>query len=129
METIEQSPKGEDTHLGQVIRVPIPNSQGILILGIFSLVTTFCCGGIGFVGVILGIIAVVMSSKAEQMYAENPAAYTEASYKNVNAGRICGIIGIVVNGVMILAGIIYLIIIGAGLTTIFSTFPWENVIH
>jgi hypothetical protein len=128
METIEQSPKG-DIPTGQVVKVPIPNSQGILILGIFSLVTTFCCGGIGFVGIILGIIAVVMSSKAEQMYATNPAPYTESSYKNVNAGRICGIIGIVVNGVLIVAGIIYLIIAGAGLTTFFSTFPWENVIN
>ena len=128
METIEQSPKG-DIPVGQVIKVPVPNSQGILILGIFSLVTTICCGGIGFVGLVLGIIAVVMSSKAEQLYAENPAAYTEASYKNINAGRICGIIGIVVNGVLILAGIIYLLVIGAGLTTFFSTFPWENVIN
>ncbi len=128
METIEQSPKG-DIPVGQVIKVPIPNSQGILILGIFSLVTTICCGGIGFVGLVLGIIAVVMSSKAEQMYAQNPAPYTEASYKNVNAGRICGIIGIVVNGVLILAGIIYLLVFGAGLTTFFSTFPWENVIN
>ncbi|KPL14570.1 MAG: hypothetical protein AMS23_09765 [Bacteroides sp. SM1_62] len=107
----------------------MPNSQGILILGIFSLITTFCCGGIGFVGLVLGIIAVVLSSKAEQMYAENPAAYTEASYKNVNAGRICGIIGIVVNGILIIAGIIYLLVVGAGLTAFFSTFPWENVIN
>ena len=128
METIEQSPKG-DIPVGQVIKVPIPNSQGILILGIFSLVTTICCGGIGFVGLVLGIIAVVMSSKAEQMYAENPAAYTEASYKNVNAGRICGIIGIVVNGILIIAGIIYLLVVGAGLTAFFSAFPWENVIN
>ena len=128
METIEQSPKG-DTPVGQVIKVPIPNSQGILILGIFSLVTTICCGGIGFVGLVLGIIAVVMSSKAEQMYAENPAPYTETSYKNVNAGKICGIIGIVVNGVLILAGIIYLIVIGAALPAFFNSFPWENVIN
>ena len=128
METIEQSPKG-DIPVGQVIKVPIPNSQGILILGIFSLVTTICCGGIGFVGLVLGIIAVVMSSKAEQMYAENPVAYTEASYKNVNAGRICGIIGIVVNGVLILAGIIYLLVVGVGLTAFFESFPWENVIN
>ena len=128
METIEQSPKG-DTPVAQVIKVPIPNSQGILILGIFSLVTTICCGGIGFVGLVLGIIAVVMSSKAEQMYAENPVAYTEASYKNVNAGRICGIIGIVVNGVLILAGIIYLLVVGVGLTAFFESFPWENVIN
>ncbi len=109
--------------------MPLPNSQGILILGIFSLITTFCCGGIGFVGLVLGIIAVVMSSKAEQMYLANPAAYTEASYKNVNSGRICGIIGIVVNGILILAGIVYLLVLGAGLTALFSTFPWEDVIH
>lgn len=128
MEKIEQSPKG-DTPVGQVIKVPIPNSQGILILGIFSLITTVCCGGIGFVGIVLGIIAVVMSPKAEQLYAANPEAYTQTSYKNVNAGRICGIIGIVLNGVLILAGIIYLLVIGVGLTTFFSTFPWENVIN
>ncbi len=128
METTEQSPKSE-IPVGQVIRVPVPNSQGVLILGIFSLVTTVCCGGIGFVGIVLGIIAVVMSSKAEQLYAENPAAYTETSYKNVNAGRICGIIGIVINGVLILAGIIYLLVVGVGLTAFFESFPWENVIN
>lgn len=128
MEKIEEPTNGSTTE-GKVVKVPIPNSQGILILGIFSLITTFCCGGIGFVGLVLGIIAVVMSSKAEQLYAENPVAYTEGSYKNVNAGRICGIIGIVVNGIMIIAGIIYLIVVGAGLTAFFSTFPWENVIN
>jgi hypothetical protein len=109
-----------------VVRVPVPNSQGILILGIFSLVTTFCCGGIGFVGLVLGIIAVVMSSKAIDTYEQNPRAYTEGSFKNVNGGRICGIIGIVFNGVLIIVGIIYLIVIGAGLTAFFSKFPWED---
>lgn len=128
METIEQSPQG-DTPVGKVIKVPVPNSQGILILGIFSLITTVCCGGIGFVGIVLGIIAVVMSSNAEQIYADNPEAYTQTSYKNINAGKICGIIGIVLNGVLILAGIIYLLVIGAGGTTFFNTFPWENVIN
>ena len=119
-QTIEKVP------LAPVVRVPIPNSQGILILGIFSLVTTFCCGGIGFVGLILGIIAVVMSSKAIDTYEQNPRAYTEGSFKNVNGGRICGIIGIVVNGALILFGIIYLILVGAGLTAFFSSFPWED---
>jgi hypothetical protein len=128
MEKTEESSSGDIVE-GKVIKVTLPNSQGILILGIFSLITTFCCGGIGFVGLVLGIIAVVMSSKAEQMYAENPAAYTEGSYKNVNAGRICGIIGIVVNGIMIIAGIIYLLVVGAGLTAFFSNFPWENVFN
>jgi hypothetical protein len=123
METQETPP------VAPVARVPIPNSQGILILGIFSLVTSFCCGGIGFVGLVLGIIAVAMSSKATQMYEQNPRAYTENSFKNVNAGKICGIIGICLNGLMIVVGVIYLLVVGAGLATFFSTFPWEDYIH
>jgi hypothetical protein len=119
----------ESTPTAPVTKVPIPQSQGILILGIFSLITTFCCFGIGFVGLILGIIAVAMSPKALQLYEQNPAAYTEASLKNVNAGRICGIIGICVNGLMIVVGIIYLLVVGASLATIFSTLPWENIIN
>ena len=119
----------ENIPVAPVVKVPIPNSQGILILGIFSLVTSFCCGGIGFVGVILGIIALAMSSKAIQLYEKDPKPYTESSYKNVNAGRICGIIGICLNGLMIVVLIIYLAVMGAGLATFFSTFPWENYIN
>ena len=119
----------ENTPVSPAVGVPVPNSQGILILGIFSLVTSFCCGGIGVVGLVLGIIAVSMSSKATQIYEQNPEAYTESSYKNINAGKICGIIGICLNGLMIVVGIIYLVFIGAGLATLFSTFPWENLIN
>jgi len=116
----------EKVPVAPVVRVPIPQSQSILILGIFSLVTTFCCGGLGFVGLVLGIIAVVLSTKAMDTYQQNPKAYTEGSLKNVNGGRICGIIGIVVNGVLIVVGIVYLILVGAGLTAFFSSFPWED---
>ena len=124
METINEN--AENTPMAPIVRVPVPNSQGVLILGIFSLVTTFCCFGIGVVGLALGIIAVVLSSKALDMYGQNPKAYTEASYKNLNGGRICGIIGIVANGVMILFAIVYLVFLGTGLTAIFSEFPWED---
>lgn len=116
----------ENVPVAPVAKVPVPNSQGILILGIFSLVTTFCCAGFLFVGLVLGIIAVVMSSKAIDSYQRNPNAYTPGSYKNINSGRICGIIGIAINGAMILAGIILLIIMGAGLTEFFTNFPWEK---
>ena len=119
----------ENIPVAPVVKVPIPNSQGILILGIFSLVTSFCCGGIGFVGLILGIIAVAMSTKATEVYEQNPKVYTEASFKNINAGKICGIIGICLNGLMIVVGIIYLLVAGAGLAAFFSEFPWENVIN
>jgi hypothetical protein len=123
METIN-----ENVQKANVVKVPIPNSQGILITGIFSLVVTICCFGIGVIGLALGIVAVVLSSKALEMYRQNPDAYTEGSYKNVNGGRVCGIIGIVVNGVMILFGIIYLLVAGAALTTFFSSFPWEDYV-
>lgn len=121
METVN-----ENTPRAPVAQVPVPNSQGILISGIFSLVTTFCCGGIGVVGLALGIIAVAMSSRAQDLYRQNPRAYTESSIKNVNGGRVCGIIGIVVNGVMIIFMIIYLVFVGAGLTALFNNFPWEE---
>ena len=119
----------ENTPTAPVVKVPIPQSQGILILGIISLVATFCCGGIGFAGLILGIIAVAMSSKAKQVYEQNPAAYTEASFKNMNAGRICGIISISVFGLLVVVGLIYLLVVGASLATIFSTLPWENILN
>jgi hypothetical protein len=124
METINEN--AEKIPMASVVRVPVPNSQGVLILGIFSLVITCCCFGIGVVGLALGIIAVVLSSKALDMYGQNPKAYTEASYKNLNGGRICGIIGIVANGAMILFAIVYLVFMGAGLTALFSEFPWED---
>jgi hypothetical protein len=124
METGNQNT--EATPRAPVVQVPVPNSQGILLLGIFSLVTTFCCGGIGLVGLVLGIIAVVMSSKAIETYQQNPRAYTESSYKNVNGGRICGIIGIILNGMLIVFMIFYLILVGGLLTGFFSSFPWEE---
>ena len=123
MEVQEKSPPPN------IQRVAVPNSQGVLILGIFSLVTTVCCGGIGFVGLILGIVAVAMSAKAIQSYEQNPNAYLEGSFKNINAGRICGIIGICLNGLIILAGIIYLLIVGASLATVLSGLPWEDIIN
>ena len=119
----------DSTPVSPGIKIALPGSQGILILGIFSLVTTVCCGGIGFIGLVLGIIAVAMAPKAIHQYEQNPGAYTESSIKNVNTGKICGIIGICLNGLMILVAMIYLLAVGAGLATFFSTFPWENYIN
>lgn len=110
-------------------RIQLPNATAVLVLGIFSIVTSCCCGFVAFVGLILGIIALTLSSKSLALYNENPGRYTENSFKNTNAGKICAIIGIVVSGVLILVGIIYLIVAGATLGAIFSTFPWENIIN
>lgn len=96
MEIIEQTKK------------ELPNATLILILGILSLVFCWCYG---FIGLILGIIAVVLAGSARKVYLASPQEYTEASYKNVNAGRICGIIAICLSAVVFI--FVILVIFGA----------------
>lgn len=81
----------------------IPNATTVLVLGILSLVFCWCYG---IIGLILGIIAVVLASGSRKIYLQNPDAYTEASYKNLNAGRTCGIIGICLGVILFIVGII-----------------------
>ena len=69
----------------------LPNATAVLVLGILSLVFCWCYG---IIGLVLGILAVVLASAPRKAYLENPERFTEVSYKNLNAGRICGIIGI-----------------------------------
>jgi uncharacterized BrkB/YihY/UPF0761 family membrane protein len=38
-----------------------------------------------------------MASSASKLYNEDPAHYTESSYKNMNAGKICAIIGLILS--------------------------------
>jgi type IV secretory pathway VirB2 component (pilin) len=131
MENSETGPVKDQINQNQNVqeRIQLPNATAVLVLGIFSIVTSCCCGFIALVGLVLGIIALTLASKSLALYNENPGQYTETSFKNTNAGKICAIIGIVVSGVLILTGIIYLIVAGATLGTIFSTFPWENIIN
>lgn len=70
----------------------LPNSTLILVFGILSIITC-CCYGV--VGLILGIVAVILASKATKLYAENPELYT--GFQNVKTGKILAIIGIVLN--------------------------------
>ncbi|MDG2369821.1 MAG: CCC motif membrane protein [Flavobacteriales bacterium] len=72
----------------------LPNSTAILVLGIASIVTC-CCYGLP--GLICGIICLIMVKKANELYNLNPDNYTESSQKNMNAGKICGIIGLVLS--------------------------------
>lgn len=82
-----------------IYKVPLPNSSGILALGILSII--IC--GFGFV---LSIIALFLSSKALQQYRMEPERYTYKSYKNVNAGKICAIIGFATSVIYIISVIV-----------------------
>jgi uncharacterized membrane protein YjgN (DUF898 family) len=92
---------------------PVPNSTGALVLGILSMI--FC----GLIGMILGIIAIVLASQGEKAFQANPQNFTEASYKNLKAGKTCGIIGICIQAAVILFVVIYFIVVGS---LVFSAF-------
>jgi len=72
-------------------KIDLPNATVVLVLGIISIVTC-CCYGV--IGIICGIIALVLAKSANDLYVSNPGKYTEGSYKNMNAGKICAWIGI-----------------------------------
>jgi hypothetical protein len=101
---------------GQVL----PNSTAVLVLGIISIVGCFCYG---LVGLVCGIIALVLASKGSALYRQNPGVYSEVSFKNMNAGKICAIIGLSLSAVYMVCIIIYLSIIG----TAISMMPWDMV--
>ncbi len=82
----------------------LPNSTTILVLGILSLIFCWCYG---FIGLVLGIIAVALSNGQRRLYLESPGEYTENSYRNVNSGRTCGIIAICIAAVIMLIAIIF----------------------
>lgn len=106
------------------VQQPLPNATAVLVLGILSIVMCFCYG---LFGVAMGIIAIVLSSKAKTLYNENPGQYTIGSYKNMNAGRICAIIGTVISSLVLAFWVIYFIIVGAALGTLFTQFPWDSL--
>jgi len=101
---------------------PVPNSTAVLVLGILSIVFCFCYG---IVGIVLGILAIVMGSKGAALYKAAPNNYSLASYNNLKAGKICGIIGLILSCLYIIFIIIYIAVIGAALTAM----PWDMVGH
>jgi hypothetical protein len=98
----------------------VPYSTSVLVLGILSIVFCWCFGPPGLV---LGIIALVQSNRGKEAYAQNPNLYTQASLKNLNSGRICGIIGLSLSGLYFLFFLIRIIFLGA----VFTAMPWHDI--
>ena len=85
----------------------LPNSTLILVFGILSIIGC-CCYGVA--GIIFGIIALVMSKRAMEIYNADPELYT--GYQNVKTGRILAIIGLVLSGLSVISSITGLIMFG-----------------
>jgi len=107
-----------------VSQIPLPNSTGVLVMGIISIALCWCYG---IVGITLGIISIVLASKSKKLYQAEPNKYTLGSYKNLQAGYICAIIGLSLSALYLIFIVIYFFIFGAVLSTAFSAFPWDSV--
>jgi len=105
------------------MQVTLPNSTAVLVLGILSIVTCWCWG---IVGLTLGIIALVLASKGNKEFGANPSGYSIGSFKNLQAGKVCAIVGTSLSGIYVVISIIYLSIVGAAFGTLFS-YPWHNL--
>ncbi len=112
----------------QSVQMQLPNSTGVLVMGIISIVC-FCCLAAGLVGITLGVLALVLGNKALKEYAATPEKYTEKSFKNAKAGRVCGIIGLSIGGLWLIGILIYLSIVGWAIGTVLSTMPWDFIAH
>ncbi|WEK33442.1 MAG: CCC motif membrane protein [Candidatus Pseudobacter hemicellulosilyticus] len=91
----------------------LPNATVVMVLGICSIVF-----GCLFIGLILGIIGLVLSSKPRKMYKENPAAWD--GYGQLNAGFIMSIIGIALGSIYAIYYIFMLAILGSAATSIWN---------
>ena len=85
----------------------VPYAVPALILGIVSIAACCAYGA----GIVCGIIGLVLSGKGAGIYKADPLAYSQGSYKMLNAGRICSIIGLILS---ILSVIILIILIASG---------------
>ncbi|MCX6297236.1 MAG: CCC motif membrane protein [Bacteroidetes bacterium] len=94
----------------QIGQKQLPNATAVLVLGIISIVGCFCYG---IIGLILGIIAVILAVKDNNLYNLNPTLYTVASYKNLKAGRVCAIIGLSLSALYVIFWIIFFVIVGS----------------
>ncbi len=114
---VEENQSNKDV----VVKETVPNATVVLVMGILSILF-WCCWG---VGLILGIIGLILGIKSKKLYKEDPGRYSDSSYKNLNAGYICALIGTIISGLYLLLTIIGLII---G-TSFLQFFPWEEYLH
>jgi hypothetical protein len=123
---MESQPTPQNPVQQQAMQIPaIPNSTAVLVLGILSIVFFCCC--YGFLGLALGIIAMVLANQGLKKYNENPGAYSQGSLGNLKGGRICAIIGVILSALIF---VVYLaIIIFSGTSWMYDTTYWQEILQ
>lgn len=92
-----------------------------LVLGILSLVLGIagcCCYGItAIIPLVLAIIGLISANRSLREYKQNPEAFSPQSASNINTARVLNIIGIVLNGFVVLISIVIIAFYGTMLST------------
>lgn len=101
----------------QNLQQNLPNATTALVLGIISIIGSFCYG---IVGLICGIIGLVLANKDKRLYQEAPDLYSQSSFGTSSAGRTCSIIGIVLSSLIMVVVIFFIITIFYASSTKFT---------
>jgi hypothetical protein len=109
-----------------VVNESLPNSTAVLVIGILSIIFCWC---LGFIGLIMGVIGLVLGTKSKKLYKEDPGRYSVSSYKNLNAGYICALIGTILSGLYVLILVISIIFGLAIGTSLIPFIPWDNIFN
>jgi len=104
----------DDTHLQY--------SSIVLTLGILSICFCLCYV---FVGIVNGIIAIILTKKAKQIYLLNPKQYSLKSFKNLKTGYFCAMIGLILSLLYLVFIFVYLLTNKSAISTAFSSMPWD----
>lgn len=96
---------------------PLPNATAVLVLGILSIAFCWCYG---ILGIIMGIIALVISTNPLKLYKADPEKWS--GYPNLQAGRVTAIVGLSLSALFIIIVIIALATTGFN----FSPEYWEQ---
>ena len=107
-------------------QIPVPNATAVLVLGILSIVLCICYG---FFGLICGIIALVLANKALAMHKINPDSFTQSSFNNLKAGKVCAIIGTILSALFFVYIICILAFTGAAFAAAMGSMPWSRFGH
>lgn len=97
MEIIDPIPKNNR------IKVDLPNSNLVLILGIISVVTIFCFQP---VSIILAIVTLIIASNDNKNYILEPESYTQKSISSLRSGKLLALIALIISVVVFIATII-----------------------
>jgi len=124
MSETNQPAEGTQSDMNVVVKEQVPNATAVLVMGILSIVFCWCWG---VIGLILGIIGLILGSKSKKIYKEDPDRFSLSSYKNLNAGFICSLIGTILSGLYVVVVVISLILGLAIGTSMMELLPWDEI--